>query len=186
MRKPFKPYKKFNKFQRFDKDRKRINEQIRVPEVRVVDERGGQMGVMKTDEAVAKAKELGLDLVEVAEKAKPPVCKIIDYGKYQYQQEKKAKESKGKQTKIEVKGIRLKLKTADNDLKIKAKRAEKFLEKGHKVKVDIFLRGREKAFRDLGREKVMNFVDMLETETEFEQQPKSTPHGFITIISKKK
>lgn len=186
MRRPYTPYKKFNRFQPFNKDRKRINEQIRVPEVRVVDERGGQLGLMKTDQAVALAKEQGLDLVEVAEKAKPPVCKIINYGKYQYQQEKKAKEGKGKQTKIEVKGIRLKLKTADNDLKIKAKRAEKFLEKGHKVKVDIFLRGREKAFRDLGKEKVMSFIDMLETETGFEQEPKGTPNGFITIISKKK
>ena len=184
LRRPFIPYNK--RFQRFDKDRKKINEQIRVPEVRVVDEKGEQLGVLPTWKAVALAKERKLDLVEVAEKANPPVCKIIDYGKYQYQQEKKTREGKVKQAKIEVKGIRLKMKTALGDQKTKAKQAEKFLNKGHKVKIDIMLRGREKAFRELARKRVEEFIQLLEIEIDFDQPIIGTPQGFIAIITKKK
>lgn len=187
MRRPFIPYnRRFNRFQRFDKDRKKINEQIRVPEVRVVDEKGEQLGVMPTSQALSLAKERGLDLIEVSANAQPPVCKIIDHGKYQYQQSKKEKKGKTKQVKVEVKGIRLKMKTAENDLKTKARQADKFLKKGHKVKVDIVLRGREKAFFDLAKEKINNFPSLLETEIEIEKEIQRTPMGFNMIIARKK
>lgn len=176
----------FNKFNSFNKDRKRINEWIRVPEVRVIGADGSQVGVMPTAQALAMAKEQGLDLIEVSAQAKPPVCRIMDHGKYQYQQEKKARETKGKLTKIEVKGIRLKMKTALNDLKTKAKQAEKFLNKGHKIKVEIVLRGREKAFFNLARQKMIDFMQTLEVETIIEQPIKQSPRGLTMIISKKK
>ncbi len=176
----------FNKFNSFNKDRKRINEWIRVPEVRVIGADGSQAGIMPTAQALAMAKEQGLDLIEVSAQAKPPVCRIMNYGKFQYQQEKKSKETKGKLTKIEVKGIRLKMKTALNDLKVKSKQAEKFLSKGHKVKVEIILRGREKAFFGLAKQKMLDFMQTLETETMIEQPIKQSPRGFNMIISKKK
>ncbi len=128
------------------------------------------------------ASEKRLDLIEVADKARPPVCRIMDFGKYQYQQEKKAKQSKGKRT--EVKGIRISLGIAKNDLELRAKQAEKFLSQGHKVKIEIILRGREKAHANLAREKMEIFRKMIQSETIIEQGPTKYPRGLTMMISK--
>ena len=122
-----------------------MNEDIRVPEVRCVVDGGEALGIVSTKEAMDKANELGLDLVLISPDAKPPVAKIMDYGKFYYQEEKKKKEARKKQTKIEVKEIKLSVKIADNDIGYKVKHAREFLEEGKHVHFRVFLRGREMA-----------------------------------------
>ena len=113
---------------------------------------------MDTSKAIELAKERELDLVEISNKTQPPICKIIDFGKYQYMQEKKQRKQKAKQRKIELKGIRIGFTTSPHDLETKAKQIEKFLKEGHKVRIDLRLRGREKAHGDLAREKLEKFL----------------------------
>src|SRR5437868_5559125 len=121
----------------------RVNHRIRVPEVRVIDANGEMLGVLTTHEALKRAQEQGLDLVEVNPKAEPPVCKILDFGKYKYEEKKKAGEAKRKQTVVEIKEIKLRPKTDDHDIAFKTKAARRFLEAGHKVKFTVRFRGRE-------------------------------------------
>ncbi|MDD5144539.1 MAG: translation initiation factor IF-3 [Candidatus Pacebacteria bacterium] len=163
-----------------------INNQIRAREVRLIDETGKQLGVVSLEDALGMAREKNLDLIQVTEKVDPPVCKIGDYGKYQYQQEKKEK-TLNKQKGGELKEVRLTFNISPHDLETKAKLAEKFLKKGDKVKVELYLRGREKAFGDFGREKVNKFLELLNslTEIKMERELKREPRGFMTIISKK-
>lgn len=160
----------------------KANERIRVPRVFVIDEKGENLGEMETAEAIEKAKEREMDLVEVSPNAKPPVCKFIDYGKFQYQQAKKEQQAKAKQKKVDTKGIRIGLRTDAHDLLFKKNQAEKFLTKGHKVKAEIFLRGREKAHRNLAKENLQKFVDTIEIPYKTEEELSSFPNGFnITI-----
>ena len=121
----------------------RVNHRIRVPEVRVIAADGSMLGVLGTQEAMRLAQEQGLDLVEVNPKADPPVCKILDFGKYKYEEKKKAGEAKRKQTVVEIKEIKLRPKTDEHDLAFKVKAARRFLEAGHKVKFTVRFRGRE-------------------------------------------
>lgn len=127
-----------------------LNDEIRAREVRCIGDDGTQYGIISRDEALEKAEELGLDLVLIAPDAKPPVCKIMDYGKFKYQQEKKKKEAKKKQKVIEVKEIKLSVKIAENDVAYKVKHAREFLEAGKHVKFRVFLRGREMANPEAG------------------------------------
>ena len=122
-----------------------INEQIRDKEIRLIGSDGEQLGIMSSKEALKKAEEAELDLIKIAPKAQPPVCKIMDYGKYRYELQKKEKEAKKKQKSVEIKEIRLSPNVEINDLKTKANNARKFLEKGDKVKVTLRFRGREMA-----------------------------------------
>ncbi len=161
----------------------RINDQIRISPVRLIDEEGNQVGVVPTMEALSMAREAGLDLVEISPTAKPPVCKIIDWGKFQYQQAKKDQVSKGKQKKTEVKGIRIRPSTGENDLDFKKKQTEKFLKDGNRVKVEIVLRGREKAFMQQAREKLTAFVDKIEFPIRIEQSVTRQFNGFNLLIS---
>src|SRR5687767_7202737 len=121
----------------------RINQRIRVPEVRVIGDDGEMLGILPTHEALKRAQERGLDLVEVNPKADPPVCKILDYGKYKYDEKKKARETKIKTAAFETKEIKLRPKTDDHDLDFKTRAAQHFLESGHKVKFTVRFRGRE-------------------------------------------
>ncbi|WXB20293.1 translation initiation factor IF-3 [Pendulispora albinea] len=121
----------------------RVNHRIRVPEVRVIGADGSMLGVLQTHEAMRLAQEQGLDLVEVNPKAEPPVCKILDFGKYKYEEKKKTAEAKRKQTVVEIKEIKLRPKTDDHDIAFKVKAARRFIEAGHKVKVTVRFRGRE-------------------------------------------
>jgi len=152
--------------------------------VQVVDETGESLGVLDTYKAIGMAQERGLDLVEIAPTAKPPVCKIIDYGKYKYQQAKKEQQQKTKQKKIEIKGIRIGLSTSLHDLEHKAKQAGEFLTEGNKVRIEIKLKGREKSHQDLAREKLNNFLKIIPTEHKIEEEPKKNPIGLIMVIAK--
>ncbi len=153
------------------KDEVLLNEEIRAPEVRCVGDDGTQYGIISRDEALRAAEEKGLDLVLIAPNANPPVCKIMDYGKFKYQQEKKKKEAKKKQTKIEVKEIKLSVKIAQNDIDYKVKHAREFLEKGKHVKFRVFLRGREMANPEAGIEVLNRVIPMIEDVGVVEKKP---------------
>jgi translation initiation factor IF-3 len=148
----------------------------------LIDEDGNQLGVMTPAEALELARERELDLVEVAPLAKPPVCRIIDYGKFQYQH---AKVNKVKQKKVEVKGLRIGFKTDDHDLEVKINQTAKFLEKGNKVKIEIRLKGREKMHKDKARENLQNFIKAVSAPHELEQEIKPFPGGFNVILMPK-
>jgi len=164
-------------------DRVNINRQIRAREVRCVDPDGNQIGVIPLDKALATAGEFGLDLVEVSPTAKPPVCKIMDYGRYKYQQTKKRQEAKKKQTTFQVKEIKVRPKTGEHDLNTKIGHARRFLEKRDKVKVTVLFRGREITLTDLG----LGLLEKIATETQdvavVEQEPKFEGRTMVMILA---
>ena len=161
-----------------------VNNRIRAKEVRLIDESGNQIGVVSLEKALNLSKEKNLDLIQVTAKVDPPVCKIGDYGKYLYQLKKK--ESSSKQKKSETKGIRLSFKISEHDMQTRMKQAEKFLKKGDKIKIELRLRGREKAHQDMAREKIKKFVEELNNliPVKTEREIKKEPRGLVTIISK--
>jgi translation initiation factor IF-3 len=164
-----------------------INNQIRAKEVRIIDQTGKQLGVMDLEKALQEAERRGLDLIQVTERVEPPVCKIMDYGKYLYQQKKKEKESIKKQKRGgELKGIRLGFAISQHDLEVRAKQAEKFLREGNKVRIELQLRGREKALGDFAKEKIRKFLEILGgfIPYKLERELKREPRGFTIIISK--
>jgi translation initiation factor IF-3 len=150
----------------------------------VIDEQGDNVGQMSKSEALKLAQEKELDLIEISPNAKPPVARILDYGKYAYEQQKKDKKTRSTQKTQELKQIRIKFKTSDHDLQTKVRQVEKFLEKGNKVRVEIFLRGRERAFKDLAKERLESFIERIEGEFRTLDQIKGTPRGFATTIIK--
>lgn len=156
---------------------------IRTSPIRLIDETGQQVGVIDTFKARKMAEEKGLDLVEISPNSKPPVCKIIDWGKFQYQQSKKTQQSRSKQKKTDIKGVRIRPSTGENDLLFKAAQAKKFLEKGNKVKVEIILRGREKAFAHQSQEKLNLFIDKIDFPYKIEQEAKRQFNGYNVIIA---
>ena len=162
-----------------------INYQIRAKEVRVIDETGKQLGIMPLFQALQIAKERKLDLIQVTEKVMPPVCKLGDFGKYLYQQQKKEKSTKH-QKGGEIKGIRLSFGISEHDLEVRANLAEKFLKKGDKVKIEMQLRGREKSHQDFAREKIKKFIEILEklTPIKVERELKKESRGLTMIIIK--
>jgi translation initiation factor IF-3 len=149
-----------------------MNDDIRATEVRCNVDGGETLGVIPIDEAMDKANELDLDLVLIAPDAKPPVAKIMDYGKYRYQEEKKLKEQRKNQVKIVVKEIKLSVKIAENDIAYKVKHAREFLEKGFHVKFRVFLRGREMAHPEAGKEVLLRVWPMVEDLGVMEKPPK--------------
>ena len=161
----------------------RINDGIRIPYVVVISDDGKQLGEMATSEALALAREQMLDLVEVSPKAVPPVCRIMDYGKHIYQQSKQLRIAKARQKKIETKGVRLGLKTDTHDLEFKRAQLEKFLRHGDKVKIEVILRGREKAHQDLARQNLQNFISAITVPYKTEEPIKRFPGGFNVIIA---
>ena len=152
----------------------------------MIGEDGAQIGVMDTRDAIAKAREAGLDLVEIAPKARPPVCKIIDYGKFLYEEKKKKQESKKKQATVQVKEIKFRPSTDVHDYSYRAKRAKGWLEDGDKVRATIAFRGREMAHRDLGREILEKLAEELEEVAEIEVHPKMEGYQMFTIFTPKK
>ncbi|HEX7668832.1 MAG TPA: translation initiation factor IF-3 [Polyangiaceae bacterium] len=162
----------------------RVNHRIRVPEVRVVIEEGGVMlGVMSTQQALREAEQRGLDLVEVNPKATPPVCKILDFGKFKYEEKKRARDAKRKQTVVEVKEIKLRPKTDDHDLDVKLRAARRFIESGNKVKFTVRFRGREIAHP----QRAQMQLDWLRTKADdlatVEQQPTMEARAMSLILS---
>ena len=165
----------------------RINEQIRVREVRLIDDLGEQKGIVPTIEALRMAKEKDLDLVEVSPNANPPVCKILDYGKYRFEQEKKLRESKKNQKVLKLKEIRMQPKIGPGDLDTKAKHVQEFLEEGNKVKVTIRFRGRELAHTELGYDVLNEVLKRLTSAYVVEKQTaKDGKFMSMTIASKAK
>jgi len=157
---------------RSKKDTTKLNDDIRFPEVRCSSDDGTQHGIISSQEAQAIANEMGMDLVLIAPDAKPPVVKIMDYGKFKYQQEKKKKEAKKNQKKIEVKEIKLSVKIAENDVAYKIKHAREFLEAGKHVKFRVFLRGREMANPQAGKDVLNRVWPMVEDVATKEHEPK--------------
>ena len=149
----------------------RINEEIRDKELRVIDENGEMIGIMSRDEALRLAEEKKLDLVNISPNAKPPVCKILDYGKYRYELQKREKEAKKKQKTIQVKEIRLSTFIEDHDIQVKAKTACKFLQDGDKVKVSLRFRGREKDYTARGREVMDRFAEACSEVSTIDKKP---------------
>ncbi len=162
-----------------------INEKIRASEVRVIDENGEMMGVLPTPKAIAIAKEKGLDLVAVSPKAEPPVAKFLNYGNFKYQQEKATKKQKTQQKKTEVKEIRLSPRIGKHDLDFRLNQAEKFLKKGDKVMIEVFLKGRERRHPELAKETIKNFIKSLQEliKIKIEQEIKKQGNKFSAIIS---
>jgi translation initiation factor IF-3 len=153
--------------------------------VRVIGDKGEQLGIMSIEKARALAEERGLDLAEVAPNVNPPVCKIMDYGKYQYHQKKVETKHRKMQKKTEIKGVRMGFKTGKHDLDVKAKQARKFLEARNMVKVSLIFRGREAMYKDLAREKMMKFYENLEDISNIEAEPKSQGNTLIMILTPK-
>ena len=160
-----------------------INEQIRDKEVRLIGADGEQIGVMSSKEAYFKAKDVGLDLVKISPNAKPPVCKIVDYGKYRYEQTRKAKEAKKKQKTVETKEIRLSPNIDTNDLNTKVNQTKKFLQKGNKIKVSLRFRGREMAHKDVGREILNSFYEQLKDVAVVDKPAKMEGRSMVMFLS---
>ncbi|MGE0655151.1 MAG: translation initiation factor IF-3 [Pyrinomonadaceae bacterium] len=164
----------------------RTNERIRVPSVRVVTEDGETFGVMDTRDAVAKAREMGLDLVEISPQAKPPVCKIIDYGKFLYEQKKRQHEAKKKQVNVQVKEIKFRPATDDHDYQYRMERAREWLGDGDKVRAAIAFRGREMTHRELGAKILQRLTGDLAELADVEVAPKMEGYQMFTIFNPKK
>ncbi|MDQ7038265.1 MAG: translation initiation factor IF-3 [Aquificota bacterium] len=167
----------------------RVNRQIRAKEVRLIDENGRQIGILPLEEALKIAEEKELDLVEVAPQANPPVCKIMDYGKFKYEMKKKEREARRKQREhsVEVKDIRMKVRIDEHDLKVKLKHMREFLEDGDKVRIRIRFRGRENAHPELGDKLVQRIVEDLKDVGEVENPPKREgPFLVFTLMPKRR
>ncbi len=158
---------------------------IKMKEVRVIDAEGGQLGILDTREAIKKAEEAGLDLVEVAPTAKPPVCRIMDFGKYKYEMAKKAAESRKHQTVIVVKEIKLRPRTDDHDVNFKLNNIKRFLEEGNKVKVTVMFRGREMAHIDHGRAVLNRIITELQNDAIVESSPRLEGRNMTLLLGAK-
>lgn len=166
----------------------RVNDQIRAKEVRLIDNEGEQIGIKSFNDAIRTAEERGLDLVEVAPQANPPVCKIMDYGKYKYEQAKKRQKQKKNQNVMKVKEVQMGVKIQDHDFNVKLKQARRFLNDKNKVKVRIRFRGREMVHKDLGYELMDRLKEKTEDIGKVESEPKMEGHSmlmFLTPISEK-
>ena len=163
-----------------------INGQIRDKEVRVIGENGDQLGIMPVREAMRLAQEAELDLVKIAPKAQPPVCKIIDYGKYRYELARKEKEARKKQKIVEVKEVRLSPNIDTNDLNTKVNNAKKFISKGNKVKITLRFRGREMAHVQQSKHILDDFAEMLKDIAVVEKQPKLEGRSMSMVLTEKR
>ncbi len=162
-----------------------INEEIRDKELRVIDNEGNMLGVMSLEEALALASEKNLDLVNISPNANPPVCKILDYGKYRYDLQKKEKEAKKKQKQTQVKEIRLSTFIEEHDISVKAATAAKFLKDGDKVKVSLRFRGREKDYASTGFEVMRKFSEFISEAGNIEKKPEFEGRSLIMVVTPK-
>lgn len=162
-----------------------INENIRAPELRVIGAEGENYGVISKEEALRLTKEAELDLIEISPKARPPVAKIMDYGKFQYTQSKKEKEIKAKSHVTETKNVQVKIGTSQHDMDLKARRVSEWLAEGNRVKIDLFLRGRAK-YMDQGflRERIQRFLVLITVEHKIADAIKKSPKGLSVVIEK--
>src|SRR5579863_7123787 len=164
----------------------RINDRIRAREIRVIDDEGAQLGIMPPYEAIKKAREKNLDLVEISPTAQPPVCRIMDYGKYLYQQEKKEREAKKHQKTITVKEVKFRINVDDHDYETKKNHVLRFLDEGDKVKATIFFRGREMTRTGLGRQILERLIKDVEAHSIVEFRPRQEGNTLHAILAPKK
>jgi len=162
-----------------------VNEDIRVPQVRLIDEEGEMQGVMTARDAIQRAYSVGLDLLEISPNADPPVVKILDYGKFKYEQQKKKNEAKKKQKVIEIKEIKVRPNIDENDYQVKMRAMKSFIEEGDKVKVTLRFRGREMAHQDIGIKVLERIRAELEVTTKVEQMPRMENRQMIMVLSPK-
>ncbi len=163
----------------------RINEEIRGKEVRLISPDGEQLGIVPVKEALRMAQEKELDLVEIAPNAKPPVCRIMDFGKFKYEQSKREKEARKKQRVISVKEVKIRPNIEEHDLDVKTKNAVKFLQEGDKVKVTLMFRGRELAHADLGKQLLTRMAETTREIATIERQPKVEGRNMVMILAPK-
>lgn len=170
-----------------DTNEARANERIRAKELRVIGADGENLGVMLRDDAIAKAREFGLDLIEISPNAAPPIAKISDFGKYLYQESKKQKAQKAKSHSVEVKALQIKIGTGDHDLMLKAKKASEWLEEGHKTRIELFLPGRAK-YLDFNflKERLERVLKLITVPYKITEEAKKGPKGVVTVIEKAK
>jgi translation initiation factor IF-3 len=162
----------------------RINHQITAPELRVIGAEGENVGVISLQEALKRAHEAGLDLIEISPKANPPVAKIMDYGKFQYDENKKQKSSKARVLITEVKTLQVKIGTGEHDLALKAKKASEWLKEGHKIKIDLFLPGRSKYLdQNFLKERLQRILKLIPTDIKSDE-PKKSPKGMTVVVEK--
>ncbi len=165
--------------------RARINHQIRAPELRIIGEDGANLGIMPFKEALDKALASGLDLIEISPDANPPVAKIMDFGKYQYAENKKLKQAKAKQKTVEVKNIQIKIGTGDHDLELKAKKSSEWLAEGHRIRIDLFLIGRSKYMNQkFLEERLGRILKLITVEYKISDSPKRSPKGLSMVIER--
>ncbi len=169
-----------------DKDLPNINERIRYAKIRVIDPEGQQLGIMSPKEALKIAEEQGLDLVLVSDKADPPVCRIMDYGKFKFEQEKKAREARKKQHTVDVKEVKMRYKIEEHDYQVRISHAERFLKDGDKVKATVMFRGREIQHAHLAKELLERMAKDLEAIAEVQQAPKQEGRNMTMVIAPKK
>ena len=177
--------KRTNSANRARGNRININRNIRAKEVRVIDPDGNQIGIIPTYKAIAAANDFGLDLVEISPNATPPVCKIMDYGRYKYETTKKKQEAKKKQTTFQLKEIKIRPKTGEHDLNTKINHIKKFLDRKDKVKVTVIFRGREITLTNLGREALGKIVKETEEVAIVEQPPKFEGRTMVMVLAPK-
>lgn len=162
----------------------RINHQITAPELRVIGAEGENVGVISLQEALKRAHEAGLDLIEISPKANPPVAKIMDYGKFQYDENKKQKSSKARVLITEIKTLQVKIGTGEHDLALKAKKASEWLKEGHKIKIDLFLPGRSKYLdQNFLKERLQRILKLIPTDIKSDE-PKKSPKGMTVVVEK--
>jgi translation initiation factor IF-3 len=165
------------------RDGPRVNEEIRVPQVRLIDDAGEMQGVMTVRDAQARAFAVGLDLVEISPNAEPPVCKILDYGKFKYEQQKKKNEAKKKQKVVEIKEVKVRPNIDENDYQVKLRAMKSFIEEGDKVKVTLRFRGREMAHQDIGVRVLERIRGDLEAATKVESMPRMEMRQMVMVLS---
>ncbi len=165
------------------RDGPRVNEDIRVPQVRLIDQEGEMQGVMTTRDALLRAYAVGMDMLEISPNADPPVCKILDYGKFKYEQQKKKNEAKKRQRVIEIKEIKVRPNIDENDYQVKMRAMKTFIDEGDKVKVTLRFRGREMAHQDIGIKVLERIRAELEQTTKVEQMPRMENRQMIMVLS---
>jgi len=165
------------------RDGPRVNEEIRIPQVRLIDQEGEMQGVMSAREAMQRAFSVGLDLVEISPNADPPVCKILDFGKFKYEQQKKKNEAKKKQKVIEIKEIKVRPNIDENDYQVKMRAMKSFIDEGDKVKVTLRFRGREMAHQDIGVRVLERIRAEMDLTTKVEQMPRMENRQMVMVLS---
>ena len=176
-------HRRFQRQAEIERQLIRVNERIRVPEVRVIDEQGESIGEMPTERAIALARERGYDLIEVNPKAQPPICRLLDYKQFKYEQEKARRLQKAHAKKVEVKGIRLSLRIGEHDRNLRLEKAREFFDEGNRVAVEIILRGRERAYGAMARDVIQKFVEDLRRDHDLSiDQPLSVQGGRFSLV----